>query len=68
MKSDPATILAGQVRAGLDAANWTQADLAEAAGTTRAEVSNILRGKRNPGWQSVCSIAEALGIVISTEG
>ena len=54
-----------QIQAGMDAKGWTQADLAEAVGITQSAVSYILNG-RDSRWSTVCAIAKALGIKITT--
>ena len=62
-----AEILRDQLRAGLDTAGWTQRDLSEATGLDQPSISRILSGAINPGWSTVCRIAEALEIVIATK-
>jgi transcriptional regulator with XRE-family HTH domain len=42
--------------------NMTQADLADAAETRRALISEIERGEANPALNTVVSIAIALGV------
>lgn len=41
---------------------WQQADLARAAGVTRATISNIINGMRGPGPRVCRDIARAFGV------
>lgn len=62
----PAEILCPQVTAAMKEFGWTQADLAEATGIAQPNLSAILRGRVNPGWATVCLIADALEVPITT--
>ncbi len=62
----PSEILYHQITEAMEESGWTQSDLAEAIGTSQPNVSAILRGKVNPGWATVCLIADALEMTITT--
>jgi transcriptional regulator with XRE-family HTH domain len=64
----PATILANQIRAGMENRGLTQQALADALGgsPSQSRISAILRGRWNPQWSTVCRIAKALGVEIGT--
>jgi len=42
--------------------DWSQADLARAAGVSRGSIGNIIRGERQPGPDLLNSIASAFGL------
>jgi len=44
----------------LEEKKWSQADLARAAGVSRAAISDIISGRRNVGTELATSIADAL--------
>lgn len=50
------------VRSIMDRDDWTTADLAEAAGMSASYLSQLMNGHRNPGFESLEAIAEALGV------
>src|SRR5262245_25483855 len=45
-----------------EAAQWSQKQLAEAAGVSQKAVSNWEQGEREPGWLAVLALARALGV------
>lgn len=61
MAAKPKQSMGGAVKARRDALNMSQRDLAGAAGTTAAAISNIERGSRQPSADLVARIAGALG-------
>lgn len=54
--------LADHLRDMLAARGWTQADLADHTGLTRAAVNRYVNGRREPRAETVAAIAEALGV------
>jgi gp16 family phage-associated protein len=55
-----------QIKARMEKLGMTHAQLAEAAGVSRAYIYRILDGKQTPSMEIADSIAEALGLVITT--
>jgi transcriptional regulator with XRE-family HTH domain len=51
---------AGRLRELRVAKGWTQGELAERAGLTKAGVANLEQGRREPSWSTVLALAEAL--------
>ncbi|WP_312598548.1 helix-turn-helix transcriptional regulator [Brevundimonas sp.] len=54
-----------QVRAARLERNWSQAQLAEAAGTSEEWVRRIERGAKSPSFDTVEAISTALGVTVS---
>ena len=44
------------------AAGWTQQQLAERAGLVQSNVSHLERGEREPSWEVLGRLADALGV------
>jgi transcriptional regulator with XRE-family HTH domain len=44
------------------AKGWTQGELAEKAGMSKAGVADLEQGRREPSWATVLALAEALGV------
>ena len=62
-KRDPVLIAFGQcVRKHRDAKGFSQETLAEKADLDRTYISDIERGRRNPGIKNVAKLAKALGL------
>ena len=51
-----------RLRAIREAAGLTQAQLAERLGVSVPRVSDLERGRREPGWRVLLSIADALAV------
>ena len=45
-----------------EAAGYTQADLCYEAKLTPDGLSKLERGLRTPGWETLCALADALGV------
>lgn len=54
-----------QVRAVRTERNWSQAQLAEAAGTSEEWVRRIERGAKSPSFDTVEAISTALGVTVA---
>lgn len=51
-----------KLKAMREAAGLTQTALAELAGLTRDGVAHLEQGRRKPSWETVQSLARALGV------
>lgn len=61
MVTDPAAVLGKRLRDLRTAQGWTQIDLAEKSGVSRAYVSELETGKRKrPGFETIKKLADAL--------
>lgn len=56
---------AGRLKELREAAGMTQGELANKAGLTLDGLGQLERGRRQPSWETVCRLADALGV--STE-
>jgi len=63
--SNPQPALGATVRAMRAERGATQQDIAQAASITVAHLSKIERGRTNPTWGTVVSIAEALETTVA---
>lgn len=61
----PQPALGAAIRQLRDKRGVTQEDLAHDAGVTTGTLSLIERGKSNPAWGTVKSIAAALGVTVA---
>ncbi len=53
---------AARLRALLAARGWTAYRLARESGVTRQQLGRILSGQQQPGWETACRLADALGV------
>ena len=60
-----ALVLAESMRAVRAQRQWTQADVAERAGTTQDRISQIETGAADPRLSTVERIADALGLTVT---
>jgi DNA-binding XRE family transcriptional regulator len=51
-----------RIRAAMEAAGWSQAKLAKAAGTSQSTISKILNSKPGPSPATINSVAKVLGL------
>jgi transcriptional regulator with XRE-family HTH domain len=64
---DPAALAArlpARLRALREAAGWSQAELAQAAGVSQQAVNTYERGERCPSWEAALRLAAALGVPV----
>lgn len=57
-------LLGERVRQGRRSANFSQADLAERLGLTRASIANLEAGRQRPSTHQTAMLADILGIPI----
>jgi transcriptional regulator with XRE-family HTH domain len=53
---------AGRLRELRVAKAWTQVELAERAGLSKAGIADLEQGRREPGWSTVLALGQALGV------
>ena len=51
-----------QLRVLREARGWTQGQLAEHAGVSKANVANLEQGRVGPTWETVQALGDALGV------
>jgi transcriptional regulator with XRE-family HTH domain len=61
-----ASHFAGRLRELREAKGWTREQLAEASGLKAGGIRDIEQGLRLPGWETVLSICDALGVMPNT--
>ncbi|HEY8414796.1 MAG TPA: helix-turn-helix transcriptional regulator, partial [Thermaerobacter sp.] len=61
----PNPIIAVRIRERRERLGWTQAEPAQATGTTRATVGNYEAGRREPDAATLLRLARALGTSVS---